>query len=667
MKRRDFIKAGAGFLVALPSMFSNSIFSQEFSKTVNKVISLGFDGLEHSILFKLAKEGRIKYIPKIINSGSFVKMYSTPPPCSPVAWASYATGEDPGVHGIFDFIHRDPKTYIPLFSQSKTTPPSKYLKIGDYRIPLNSGKVTLERKGKPFWEYLEEYEIFSTVFKIPSNYPPSEMKNGNALSGMGTPDLLGTYGVYTLYTTDEEEAIKELSASNINYADFEDNVMEGEIEGPPNPIVNPEEVEEPEPLKVKFKAYWDRLNKSVRIDVQGKTLLLKEGEISPWIELKFEVIPYINSIYGMVRFLPLTLTSNKFRLYISPVSISPKNPALPISSPDDYSKELAEKVGLFHTLGLPADTKALSNETFSVENFITQSETILDESIEIFKIELERFNSLKRGFLFFYFSSIDQGSHMLWSLSDPEHPFYHPGVAKKLGNQIEKLYIRFDEIVGYMLKNIDKSAEIIINSDHGFNPFRRKFNINTFLAKEGYLKVYDNELSGTSILDSCNWSKTKAYAIGLNGLYLNLEGREAQGIVKESEKRKLLYEIKEKLLSYVDEKTGVKPISHVFISEEVFSHNHIKDAPDIIVGFNRHYRIANESALGTLSENIVSDNLDWWAGDHCISPYNVPASLITSFRLRNLSRKVYIWDIAPTILKLFGVKNHSIKRGKSLI
>ena len=217
--------------------------------------------------------------------GTFTMMRSTIPPQSPVAWGSFITGADPGVFGIFDFLHRDPETYIPIFSQSDTLPSRMMVNLGKYRIPLKPGKVVLKREGPAFWDYLEERGIPATIVKVPTNYPPSASKQ-RTLAGMGTPDIQGTYGIYSLYTSDENESQSDLSAANVYYAYIdENNVMEGQIEGPKNDLLK-----EGEPIVVPFKVYVDNRHKTARIDIQGKEILIAEKEYSDWVEIEFSLI-----------------------------------------------------------------------------------------------------------------------------------------------------------------------------------------------------------------------------------------------------------------------------------------------------------------------------------------------------------------------------------------
>jgi len=633
-----------------------------------RFVILGFDGMDPAVVLRLIKRGEMPNMKRLSDRGVFTMMESSLPPQSPVAWGTFIAGADPGVTGIFDFIHRNPENYTPMFSQSETQPGKWVVKLGKYHVPLKPGKVILNREGRAFWDYLQDRDIEATIFKVPTNYPPSA-SGQRTLAGLGTPDILGTYGIYTLYTADVNESQQELPATNVYYAYVdENNVMEGQIDGPKNDLVVPEDpYAEPEAVIVPFKVYVDFTHRTARIDVQGHEVLLAEGEYSRWVEIDFPLIPMVQSLTGMVKFYLLQAESkDKFRLYITPVQISPAHPALPVSTPGSYSADLAKQVGLFHTLGLPADTKALSNNTFSMENYIVQSNSILAESKKLLDYELHRFLGRKQGLLFFYFSSLDQGQHMFWALNDPQHPYYHPDEAKRHGYITEEYYREADRIVGRVQKALPRDAALLVMSDHGFAPFRRQLNVNSWLAKEGYLALSAGSLAaGASIYDQADWGRSRAYALGLNGFYLNLSGREGQGIVTAAQKRPLLEEIKAKLEAITDPKSGEKVIRTAYISEDHFSKNWIQRAPDIILGFERGYRINDDSALGVLSAEVVEDNLSWWSGDHLMDPRRVPASFLSSFAInRDVPR---LKDVAPTILRYFGIDTPSQMNGTSLI
>lgn len=659
MKRREFIKNTGAVLAAAPFM--------NFASGGNhgRMMVLGFDGMDPQTVNRLMQAGQLPNMQKLAKQGVFTMMRTSLPPQSPVAWGSFITGADPGYYGIFDFLHRDPKTYIPKFSQSDTLPADWHIHLGKYNIPLKSAQIELKREGKPFWDYLENRDVDATIFKIPSNFPPSE-SNQRTISGMGTPSIRDGYGLYTIYTSDEEESMKDISPHHMYYAYInEDNVMEeGVLEGPVNDLIKSDDGEPVKPV-INFKVFLDNKHKTARIDIDGKEVLISEGEYSDWVELEFPLIKGISSVYGMVKFFLLEM-GEKFRLYISPIHISPANPATPISTPPSYSQELAHHCGLFHTISLPADTHALSKHSFDMDNFVTQSMDVFKESNTLFQYEFERFMSGKTDFLFFYFSSLDQGQHMFWALHDTEHPYYNEEVAKKYGFMTDELYRRHDSILGNVLKQVPKDTRIVVMSDHGFAPFRRTVNLNTWLRNEGYLKLdVDDVADEISLMEYADWGNTKAYAMGLNGLYLNMKGREAEGIVTKEERRKLLEDIKAKLEALKDPVNGNPVVSHAFISEDNYSKDYLDRAPDIIVGFNKGYRTSGESAIGGMHPDVVANNMDWWAGDHCMNPLHVPATFISNFKI---NKKVPdMKDMAPTILKHFGIDKAPTMSGQALI
>jgi predicted AlkP superfamily phosphohydrolase/phosphomutase len=655
MKRRDFIKSSGALAAAAPLL--NFGAGRPLGK---KMLVLGFDGMDPGIVNRLMKRGELPNMQRLGERGTFTMMRSTIPPQSPVAWGSFISGADPGVFGIFDFVHRDPKTYFPMFSMTETLPSGLTINLGKYQLPLKSSKVVLKREGPAFWDHLEERGIAATIVKVPTNFPPSASKQ-RTLAGMGTPDILGGYGTYSLYTSDEQESQSDLSATAVYYAYIdENNVMEGQIEGPKNDLVK-----DGEPIVVPFKVYVDNRHKTARIDIQGHEVLIAEKEYSDWVEIDFSLIKGLASFTGMVKFYLMEM-GERFRLYISPTHISPRNPAVPISTPGGYSRELADKVGLFHTIGLPADTKALSNGTFSMENYIVQSLSVFEESRRLFAYELQRFHAQTEGLLFFYFSSLDQGQHMFWALNDKEHPFYHPEESRKFGYITDEMYRKFDRVLGKALQGIGPDVAVLVMSDHGFGPFRREVNVNNWLAQEGLLKLTSGQAADeVSLIEYADWPASKAYAMGMNGLYVNLKGREREGCVTPGEKRALLEKIKAGLEAIVDPKNGQKVISCAYISEDNFSKAHIDRAPDIILGFDRGYRISDQSALGIFSREMIMDNMGWWSGDHCVDPLNVPASFISSFKIQK--RVPDLQDVAPTILKYFGIATPAPMTGKALM
>src|SRR5215471_127050 len=161
-----------------------------------RVIVLGVDGMDPQFVER--HWSALPNLARLRRKGDFKALKTTTPPQSPVAWSTFITGMDPEGHGICDFVHRDPATYLPRSSISKTLEPRYKLPLGPFRLPVSKGQVLALRRGKAFWQILADYNVPVTVIRMPTNYPP--VKTGRATAGMGTPDLRGTTGTFTFYT-----------------------------------------------------------------------------------------------------------------------------------------------------------------------------------------------------------------------------------------------------------------------------------------------------------------------------------------------------------------------------------------------------------------------------------------------------------------------------------
>jgi predicted AlkP superfamily phosphohydrolase/phosphomutase len=643
--RREFIKLGlaAGSLLALGSSeLPLKVFGK--SETPQKILILGLDGIDPNLLRLWMKEGKLPYFQKLARQGGFLPLRTSIPPQSPVAWSNFTTGTNPGGHAIFDFIHRDPESYFPLFSASTTTEAKKTVRIGNLVLPLSGGEVNNMRKGKAFWQILEEHNIPATVFKIPANYPPSSTKQ-RTISGMGTPDILGSYGIFNYYTTEQKELKEDIGGGRIHLVSIMANKLEAKLPGPVNTFKN----DRPESA-IDFKVLVDPINPVARISIQDNEFILKEGEWSSWKRINFSMIP-TQSVSGICIFYLKQVRPN-FKLYVSPVNIDPGQAALPISTPKGYAEELEKRFGPFFTKGLPADTKALDNDVLDDGEFLEQDNLVLREREEMFDYELAKFSS---GLLFYYVSSTDQRQHMFWRLIDKEHPSYDPDLASKYGNTIENIYREMDKLLAKAMAKADKDTMLMVMSDHGFSPFRRSFNLNTWLKESGYHTLINPWKQGREdLFMNTNWSRTKAYSFGLNSLYINQAGREAEGIVKPgSEKEALVREIAQKLENFRDPKTGERPVLRAFVAKDVYQGPYVEEAPDIIVGYNHGYRTSWAAPLGRIPKEIVEDNTEKWSGDHCMAPEVIPGILLTNRKINAKSPALY--DLTPTILKIFGV------------
>lgn len=607
--------------------------------TDKKVIVIGFDGMDPNILKRLMDEGKLPNFKKLAETGGFKPLATSIPPQSPVAWSNFITGMNPGGHGIFDFIHRDPESITPYLSTSKTEPAKKTITVGNWVIPLSSGKVSLLRQGKAFWEYLTERGIPTTIFRVPANFPTVDGK-AYQLSGMGTPDIQGTYGTYSYYTDEDTGKFEKTSGGKVFPVEVFRNKVRAKLPGP----VNTFKKDAPQ-SRVDFTVFIDPENPVAKIAVQGREIILKEGEWSDWIKIKYELLPYLESASGIARFYLKELRPN-FKLYVTPVNIDPSAPALPISTPKDYSERIVKQIGLYYTQGIPEDSKALSENVLEDGEFLDQTNIAFGEEQDMLDFELKKFNS---GLLFFYIGRVDQLSHMFWRTMDPKHPAYDSGSKLKL--VIENAYIEMDRVLGKVLDNIDGHTTVIALSDHGFAPFYRAFNLNTWLKDNGYSYLTD-EAEG-EFFQNVDWGRTRAYGVGFNGLFLNLKGREFEGIVEPGKREELLDEISAKLLSIRDPKTGEQVISRVYKAEEVYSGPFLKDAPDLIVGYNKGYRASWETVLGSFPKDILRDNKQKWSGDHLMEADLVPGILLSNKEIK--SQKPALYDLAPTILAEFGI------------
>ena len=660
LSRREFMKAGIAASAAVglggAARFSPKVYGR--ARSAKKMIILGMDGMDHGLMSAWLAEGRFPTFQKLLREGGdFRPLRTSLPPQSPVAWSNFITGMDPGGHAIFDFIHRDPKAYFPIFSAAETIGARKSVRVGKTVIPLSGGQVRNLRKGKAFWQILEEADVPATIFKIPSNYPPVPSRQ-RTLSGMNTPDLKGSYGIFNYYTTERTAVIQEAGGGGRVHDVFVvGNRVEAELPGP----INSFRTDAPE-TTIPFQVFIDSTNAAAKVVIQGQEFILKEREWSGWKRVHFNLIP-TQSVDGICLFY-LKEVRPKFKLYISPIHIDPARPALPISTPESYSRELERRFGPFFTKGLPADTSALVNGVLDEEEFLELDDMVLEESMAMLEYELARFDE---GLLFYYFSSTDQRQHMFWRLTDPGHPAYDQKLAARYGDVIARIYDDMDKALDMALRKADKDTVVVVMSDHGFNTFRRGFNLNTWLMQAGYHRLAKPwKQAESQYFDNTDWSKTRAYGIGLNGLYINESGREREGIVAAGpDKDNLVREIAQKLEALTDPKTGERAILKAFVAKDVYRGRNLDMAPDIVLGFNRGYRISWQSPLGGFPKEVLEDNTQKWSGDHMSSPEVLPGIVLANRKIAAEAPALY--DLTATALNVFGVDTPGEMIGKNIL
>jgi predicted AlkP superfamily phosphohydrolase/phosphomutase len=603
---------------------------------------------------------------KAVSQGDYKPLQTTRVPQSPVAWSTFITGMDPGGHGIYDFVHRNPKTTppIPYFSMTKASQATRKLAFGSWVLPLSRGKVELLRKGRAFWQVLGESGIPTTIYRMPVNFPPVDAPDNKTISGMGTPDITGTPGTFSYYTDELPDNHKAFTGGKAYEVSVRDNRVEARLYGPENPFRrfkkkklkyrksrNPESIKYENPkCSMDFTVDIDFEANAAKFVVDKQEFVLKEKEWTDWISVDFQAVPWLVKISSIARFYLKEIQPN-FKLYVTPLQINPADPAMPISNPSDYSEDLCRCVGYWYTQELPEDTKALTYGVLSGQEFWDQSMFVYEERVRALKHLLDKFED---GLLFMYFMTVDQGSHMLWRYMDKQHPGFIP--HDFLINGIQKIYEKMDAVVGYVLETIDEDTTLIIMSDHGFAPFYWSVNLNTWLLEKGYITLLNPSEQGQhKLFMNVDWQETTAYAMGLQGVYVNLRGREKNGIVSPGDQyEKLLDRLEADLLAMKDTRNGQGPISLVTRARRDF-HGLFKDSgPDLIVGFSNGYRNSWKSPLGELPKEVFIDNLDAWSGDHCIDHRIVPGVLIANREITLKSPALY--DLTVGVLDEFGVE-----------
>ena len=614
-------------LIALLAAFLAGCGTPHSRANGKQVIVLGIDGMDPSFVERHWAD--LPNLARMRSQGSFSRLATTTPPQSPTAWSTFITGLDASEHGIFDFVHRDPATMQPFLSMSQTTPARFRIPLGPYELPLVRSQVVLLRKGKAFWQTLGEHGIPATIVHMPVNYPPVD--SGEGLAGMGTPDLRGTQSTFSYYTDDPGDTPRAVSGGVIVRAEVTGGRAVLRLKGPPNTLRRDQRAS-----ATKIIIDVDPVQPLAHLAMGDSVGIVREGEWSDWLAADFPLVPYLVSVRGMVRVFAKQLHP-RFEVYVSPINADPSSPDLPVSTPSSFSRDISSRIGRFYTLGTPEDTAAMRQGVFDLPEFLSQSRLVLDEERKLLDYSLDRFRD---GLLFFYFSSVDQNSHMLWGQHEAE---------------LLKVYRAVDAAIGEVRRR-KPSAELMVMSDHGFASFDRWVDLNHWLHEEKLLTLKNES-------QEIDWERTKAYALGLNGLYVNVVGREHPGRIPDGMlKHALMERISSALLALRDPANGRAPIEKV-VATNVTGPN-ARIAPDLIVGYAPGYRVSWETGAGGLADATFGDNTDAWIADHCINAADVPGVLFTTRKVQPINPRLK--DLPVSLLALFdiapepGTTGHSI-------
>lgn len=654
---------------------------------VKRVVVLGLDGLETTLVEQYMSEGILPNFKKLREMGSYQRLGTTWPALSPVAWSSFTTGTNPGKHNIFDFINRTPD-YAPTMSSVRLRARKAGGKLfGFIPWPFGGGTDVIGlRKSKPFWTVLGEAGVFSSILRVPITYPPDKFR-GVQLSAMCVPDLRGTLGMFTFYSEEGEDEDMSDGGEGGDKLIVQRNGhgVSSYLRGPANPAS-----EQHEELRVPFTVEPATKGCDAMLKIEGEEIELRQGEFSEFVPVAFKVST-IAKLRGVARFYLKRLEA-PFEMYCSPIQIDPDKPVLPISYPSVYSSYLARTQGPYYTLGLAEDTGALDRNVLDEDAFLRHTYDIHAERETMF---FDALSKTRRGTVVCVFDGPDRIQHMFFRFHDDAHPAVTDEQKRATHRDvIREMYKRMDDLVGRTMAKLDAKSALFVMSDHGFKTFRRCVDLNAWLRDNGYLKLQEGkQVSEKSWLKDIDWANTRAYALGLAGIFVNQTDREAKGIVAAGdETKKLVAEICEKLTGLADPASGETAVLEALPRNKTYKGPYTENAPDILVGFTEGYRVSWDSATGKAAPEVFSDNVKAWSGDHCVHPRIVPGVMFSNLKFTPTAKTCpnakcgakieagttycaqcgacvgpHIMDVGPTILELFGLHRPNYMDGKSLL
>lgn len=686
--------------------------------SAKRVVVLGVDGLDPEMVQERVARGLLPNFARLIENGTFAPLQTAWPPQSPVAWSNFICGTNPGKHGLYDFIHVDRRNYGVLNSMSESDPVGFELPLFGYKIPLTGGASRLTRAFPAFWEVMSEAGVPVYVHRMPANFPPAPT-TAVTFPDMGTPDLVGAASGKAYLWSESVTPAKSDSyvkqRVSVQRANPKLWKVFDKVDGPDDTLVNVDGLEEERAAafargdgtagnqlaaeiareratQEEVTFFVDRTGAepqlSVRLgDAWGVAGL---GGWTDWMPVEFGMLwGGIVPISGWTRF--KFVGAEPFEVYGAPIQIDPYAPVTPVSTPDEAAAELADAIGPYFTQGFPDAYKAYKADLLDTAGFVQQSDEVFAERGRMLDYAVEQWGATG-GLLFFYVGSLDMRCHMLWHCADAEHPHQEPagevdGVA--YAEQIDRIYQQVDAMLGSLLARIEEmeraggeKVELMVMSDHGFAPFRRKMHVNDWLVQEGYLKLKPGQESceafamhldhdGAAIPDTgpVDWAQTRAYCIGFNGVILNRIGREPFGAVSDAEADALLEEIRGKLLALRDA-DGTPVFTRVLKASEVFQGERTPFAPDLQLGFNVGYGASDECALGGITGDwrqgvSIVDNDSRWSGSHLMDPELVRGTLVVRGKVA-LAKDPALEDLTATLYARFGVQPPAGLDGKPL-
>jgi len=653
-------------MLVLPFRFALVWYRRRKSRgsRARRVVVIGLDGLDPGLTQRWMGEGRLPNLQKLADQGVFKRLGTTLPAITPAAWSSFATGTDPSRHNIFDFITRDPQTYQPVLSSARVTPARRSLKVGPYRIPISRPRIRNLKRSQPFWKLLGERNIFSSILRVPITFPP-EPFNGHLLAGMCVPDLRGTQGEFT-YLKGVGGNGEDGDLGSVIHVSMQDGHGRARVPGPADPFGGNGDASS---LYADIELEMDAESRGIVLKHGKQRIALARRTYSPWVELSFKA-GFGVRVNGICQF--YLVESDPLMLYATSIQIDPDRPSLPLSHPASYAAYLCKRLGKFATLGLAEDTEALNADVIDERAFLDQAYSLHAERERMLFHALEK---TQDGLVVCVFDGPDRIQHMFFRTLDPQHPANEGKEVAAFAQVVPEMYEAMDDLVGRVMARVGGGAEedttLMVISDHGFCQFKRGINLNTWLLQNDYLVLKDGaaggEAGGDEWFAGVDWTKTRAFALGLTGIFINRRGREASGTVAEDDVSALKREVITKLEGLVDDGNGADgqlAIRKVWDTDAHFDGPYKRDAPDLLIGYNAGYRASWNGAKGQVTESVFEDNTRLWSGDHCVDPEQVPGVFFCN---RPVSKAdPHLFDVPLSILKLFGVNAPSYMQGDDL-
>lgn len=600
----------------------------------SRVLIIAADGADPGIAARLMSEGQMPHLTALCRRGVWGPLQTTFPPVSPAAWMTCLSGVSPADHGIHDFVIKARGSYHPdigLFEARQGASP----------IPL----YTSRRTAPTLTETLARHGKKGYLLQVPATFPPPP--TGYVLAGLGMPDLAGTFGMSAWYTTDA--AAKRAAAPEGGdwvqpLKPVGGNVWSGEIFGPAS-------------ASLPFLLYrqGERMTLSLQTGAAQDDATLAVGEWSGWLRPVFNV-PQLGAIPGLCRF-KLIADGPTVELYRTPVQCAPDLPLFPLCEPARLSIWLQKQIGPFATIGMPADLDGVRRGVVDHETWLQDAYFNWDRQVAM---ALRLMAEPDWDLLMLHLFTLDNVQHLFWHTWDERHPA-HPSNTPGRRGEIERAYRWIDEQIGRLAAAAGPDTTLMVISDHGGLPIYRQVYINAWLRLQGHLSPLDDDTPGRAI--RIDWARTRAAMLGTGSIWLNVQGREPQGIVPPGVPyESLRQEIRQHLLNWHDPDTAQPIVENVLSGEDVFGRPARRHGPDLVLALYPGYGLGRGESIGQVmsGRSLVSDNLTAWSGGHegPYLPHHVPGLGVfcgPGFENATWPAEIGLQDIAPAVLYILDV------------